>query len=145
MFDLSYGLMLSQITSTLIMVGVIWMVQCVHYPAFAYMDRDRFPAFHRLHMERISWIVMPTMLVEFVGAVLLCIPRFSDDPVLWMALNMTLVVLIWLSTFLWSVPIHHQLSHKGFDEDAIVRLCNTNWPRTILWSCKAMILIYLFL
>ncbi len=45
-----------------------------------------------------------------------------------------LSVLIWLATFILSVPCHRQLQKSGKDLSTINRLVATNWIRTILWS-----------
>jgi hypothetical protein len=46
-----------------------------------------------------------------------------------------LVIVVWLSTFLLQVPIHHRLE-AGKDDKRIQRLVATNWIRTAAWSLK---------
>ena len=53
-----------------------------------------------------------------------------------------LVICIWLSTFLLSVPCHQRLN-RGKNLKVINLLIMTNWPRTILWSLKAICLLLL--
>ena len=58
--------------------------------------------------------------------------------------NFAFLIIIWIGTFLLSVPIHSQLSFT-FDLDLIDRLVNTNWLRTIAWSLKLSLLGFFIL
>ena len=81
------------------------------------------------------------MLLELISGVFL-LRRFHSEPLLW--INLVLLAGIWLSTLFLSVPIHSELGH-GQDQNKIDRLVKTNWPRTILWSLRLIILtIYFF-
>lgn len=119
------------------MTGLIWMIQMVHYPAFHYVDRTQFAAFSVFHSRRISWIVMPIMLLELAAAVALLIE--SPNWVWWT--NGVLLVAIWLSTFFLSVPLHARLA-EGYSEAVTDRLIYTNWPRTVLWTVRSGLLLY---
>jgi hypothetical protein len=44
-------LMLGQIFSCFFMTGVIWLIQIVHYPAFALIDPNKFLEFHAMHSD----------------------------------------------------------------------------------------------
>lgn len=58
------------------------------------------------------------------------------------AVGFYVVILIWAATGLFSVPAHSILEdHK--DEDAINKLVSTNWIRTVLWTIKSGISLYL--
>ena len=70
------SLLIAQLVSTLFMTGLIWCVQLVHYPLFARVGEGTFSAYEQDHQRRITWIVMPVMLVELASGVLL----FSDSP-----------------------------------------------------------------
>ncbi len=56
--------LVAQLSATLYLVGLIWMVQIVHYPLFALIDAANYIAYQEAHMARISWIVGPAMLIE---------------------------------------------------------------------------------
>ena len=127
------------LASTLIMVGVIWVIQLVHYPLFELVGRDNFVAYERSHTVRIGIIVMPTMLIEAattigllallegVGGTLACIGAM-------------LLAVIWGSTALLQVPCHERLAVR-FDEGAWRRLVRTNWLRTIAWSARGVLAV----
>ena len=56
---------------TAIMVGVIWLVQFVHYPSFNFIDKKFYSDFQNFHIKRISFIVIPVMLLELVSGLIL--------------------------------------------------------------------------
>ncbi len=59
--------------------------------------------------------------------------------------NMGALLLIWLSTFLLSVPCHEHLAKTDMNETSLIekiqRLVKTNWPRTILWTLRSIVLL----
>jgi len=124
-----------QTASCLFMAGVIWVVQLVHYPAFPFVAKDQFSAFHTFHSARITWIVGPAMGVELVSAGLLCVA--FPHSLLWWS-NMTGVLLIWASTVFLSIP-HHNALALGFSS-AADSLVHSNWPRTIIWTIRSIAL-----
>lgn len=120
--------------------GLIWQVQFVHYPFFLRADRSNFTEHIRFHGVRISFIVLPVMIAELISSVLLTLyaPTFQAIHLL----GLMIVLLIWASTFLLQVPQHAKLT-EGFDEQAILKLVRTNWIRTVLWSVKSGLALYL--
>lgn len=121
------------------LVGLIWVIQLVHYPTFNFIEEASFLAFHKHHTASITVIVMPLMLAELVLGFYLA-RQFQ-----WFyLLPLLLVFLIWLSTFLIQVPIHNQLG-SGKDAVLIQKLVKTNWIRTILWTTKAIWISYYFI
>ena len=127
------------VLSTLLMVGVIWMVQLVHYPLFAHVGAEQFPQYEGLHRTWISMLVMPLMLIEIgTGALLLLSAPAGISP-LWFWAGAVLLGVIWASTFFIQVPLHDQIL-KAFDVEAIQRLVRSNWIRTMAWSLRGGIL-----
>lgn len=120
----------------LFMCGLIWLVQLVHYPSFRFVDKKNWLEFEKFHIRYISWIVMPVMFGELITAVLLGL--FFKDAL--SILNLCLFLLIWLSTITLSMPSHKKLSVKH-DPREIEKLIKTNWPRTILWSLRSILLL----
>jgi hypothetical protein len=133
-------LLLTHAANTWFLVGLIWVIQLVHYPSFALVGSQEFGVFHREHLRRISWIVMPLMCLELAGAL--------AWPLLWAAadqrhlawLNLLLLLAIWLVTALLAVPLHRQLE-QGADAQAAARLVRANWPRTALWTMRGLVLL----
>ena len=128
------------LASTLIMVGVIWYVQLVHYPLMSRVPPVRFLEFHQQHGRRTGWVVVGPMVVEALTAGLLVLPAFPGLPTPAAFAGLALVVLIWLSTFGVQVPLHRRLS-AGFDPSAHLRLVRTNWLRTVAWSVRGALVV----
>ena len=117
------------------MTGLIWLVQIVHYPSFRFIDELQFTSFQEFHMRRISYIVLPIMLLELGTAGILVF----NNPNRLFVLNLTIVVLIWASTFFLSMSAHQNLV-EGKSLEIINKLVITNWPRTVLWSIRSILL-----
>ncbi len=125
--------------ATWFMVGLIWFVQVVHYPLMGEVPTYAFSAYARSHQRRTTWIVGPVMILEgFSAMMLLWTPHreFAGTPMRWIGL--TLLILIWASTFAVQVPLHERLA-SGFDRAVWRRLVTTNWLRTIAWTFRGII------
>lgn len=129
----SLVLVVLDIASTWLMVGVIWTIQLVHYPSFAMVDRTTFAAFHRFHGQRITWIVLPAMTLELATAMALA--WRNGSLVAWVGLGCA--GLAWVATASLSVPAHNRLS-AGFDAVAHRRLVVTNWIRTAAFTAHGV-------
>jgi uncharacterized membrane protein len=134
-------LFLAHVGATLMMAGLIWLVQLVHYPLFAQVGEQTFRTYHVAHNQLITPIVGPLMLVELLGALMLCVERPATIPA-WAAWSgLGLVGVAWITTALFSVPAHSILA-GGFDEAAHRALVSTNWLRTIAWSAHGALVLY---
>jgi len=122
----------------LFMTGVIWLVQILHYPSFKFVSEKEFVTFEQFHIKRISYVVVPVMLVEITTAII----AYLNHPSLLLLLNMIFNSLILLFTYALSVPYHNKLK-EGKSLKTIKMLAYTNWPRTIFWSLRSLLLIYL--
>lgn len=95
------------------------------------------------HQIRISIIVIPLMIIELIAAILLGVyPTSSSVVICYMTLLLTII--IWISTFLLQVPLHQRLLN-GYNKTAINKLVKTNWIRTIAWTVKSILLVYIFI
>jgi hypothetical protein len=135
-------LLLVQAAATWFMTGVIWLVQIVHYPLFVHVGPDDHAAFHRRHMRLITWIVAPVMLVE-AGTALAMTIWLPAGVQRWQALlGAALVVGLWVSTALLQVPAHERLA-QGFEEAKLRRLVHGNWVRTVMWTLRAVLVLWM--
>ncbi|MEM1009261.1 MAG: hypothetical protein AAGJ35_09670 [Myxococcota bacterium] len=124
------------------MVGVIWMVQIVHYPLFAKVGRETFPSYQESHMRRISFVVIPLMLTELACSLWSLVLALMRGRLFWAPLvGSALLLWIWLSTFVRAVPLHQQLAVE-FSEALHHKLVAVNWTRTVLWTIKAVLLAW---
>jgi hypothetical protein len=53
-----------------------------------------------------------------------------------------LLAVIWLSTVFLQVPCHNRLV-SGFDQATYERLVNSNWIRTIAWSLRGALAMWM--
>jgi len=134
------GVVIAHLASTLVLVGVIWTIQLVHYPAFADVDAASFPAFHAAHSARITLVVAPPWLVEGVTTAALLVSSPASVPrwLVWAGAAAALVPVA--VTVAVSVPAHTALA-SGFDAAVHARLVTTNWWRTIAWSLHGAIAV----
>lgn len=118
------------------LTGLIWTIQLVHYPSFCFAQEKTFTAFMNFHQMRISIIVIPVMLIELGLATLLVYLKSNT----WCWVNLSLLLVTWLATFVLSVPRHAKLERE-FSPEIIHSLVTTNWPRTLLWSLRSLLLL----
>ena len=126
------------------MFSVIWFVQISHYPLLNYVPEESFKDYERAHIYRVSFIVGPLMLVEVLTASCLIFLPFEGMQFYLVLIGFLLVIINWLSTLFFQIPCHKKLE-QGKDNDAIARLINTNWIRTIVWSIRAFISVCLII
>ncbi len=119
------------------LVGLIWLVQLVHYPSFRFVAPEDFRGFSLFHTTQITWVVAPLMICELLLALRMPFEPSVSAWISWGSLG--LLILIWLSTALLQVPLHGMLA-SGKESQVIERLVVTNWVRTVAWSLKAGLL-----
>ena len=122
--------------STSFMVGVIWVIQLIHYPSFHFINDQKYVEFQHFHMQRISFIVIPAMLVELASGLLLAYFFRSSLTIILLAFLLG----IWGITFIFFTNIHQKLTN-GYDHSVVDRLIQINWSRTALWSLRFIILL----
>lgn len=133
----------AQALSSAAMCGLIWFVQIVHYPLFARTDTGHSPDYADENQRRTAPVVLPPMLVEAATATLIALspPSAIGRPAALAGLAM--VAALWLSTLLVQMPLHGQLKHAGHAPETVRALVQTNWVRTILWSSRAVLAIWM--
>lgn len=135
-------ILLSNLAATLYMTGLIWCIQIVHYPLFARVGKEGFADYEIAHSNLITPVVGLPMLVEVVTAGLLLFFRSPAIRPSETIVSLVLVVVIWLSTMFLQVPQHTILS-SGFDATAHQFLVNSNWLRTIAWSLRGALVLWM--
>ena len=134
---------LLHVLATLTMFGAIWIVQVVHYPLFSRVGEAGWGSYEAAHQARITRVVGPAMVLELATAVWLVLDRPAAFPQWAVLMGALLVALIWASTAVVQVPLHTSLSGPAFDREAHARLVATNWLRTVLWSARAGLVLWL--
>ena len=123
-----------------IAVGLIWTIQLVHYPAMRFIPKERFVEYHNFHSMRISFLAIPLMVTELGTSLILFYQNYNNAIQTIFLINLVIVALIWLSTFLIQVPLHNALSKEKQSEKLSKLIC-TNWIRTILWTARSILMI----
>ncbi len=117
------------------LVVLIWIVQRIVYPSFLYYNNKDLIVWHKKYTSRFSFIVIPLMLGQ-LGISLYQINTVINS---YTIVNLILIILVWLSTFLQFVPIHMRISNGIINDNTLNILVKNNWIRTVLWT-----LIFLF-
>ncbi len=128
------------LASTWFMLGVIMIVQIVHYPLFGSVGNDAFPHYHAEHTRRITLVVFPPMAIELVtSAFLVFAPSPGSGRVL-AGLGFASALITWIVTAFFSVPSHERLA-GGFDSRALAALLRSNRVRTAAWLVHAAVVL----
>jgi hypothetical protein len=108
-------LLVVRLVSSLLMVGMIWTVQLVHYPLMALVGPERFAAYEAAHAPRMAAVVLLPWTVQGLStAWLLLAPRRAYPALIPQQRPLPIVPVI--VTVLASVPAHTRLA-DGFDAD----------------------------
>ena len=117
------------------MVGVIWLVQLLVYPAMRAVPAERWLPWHLQHCQRITYVVGPLMLVEVFSALGLWWLGLSG-PIF--DVSLALLAVNWLSTLVIQIPLHGRCE-KAHSPVAIQQLIASNWIRTLAWSARGVL------
>lgn len=140
--NMSLQILFANVASTWFMVGLIWIVQVVHYPLFDGVGEQGYLEYQQRHQMLITYVVLPVMLIELASSILLaCYPMEGmSKPLIYVGIG--LLGLAWVSTFFIQVPCHEKLA-AGFDPEVHVWLVRSNWIRTIAWSARGAVVIWM--
>ena len=130
--------------ATCVMVGVIWFVQLVHYPLLATIGIDRASEIAVEHQRRTGWVVGLPMAGEGVTTLWLVFDSPNGVNSALPFVGGFLLAIALGSTIFLSVPLHEKMAlaptvaigHK---------LVRTNWPRTIAWTLRGVLLAIMLL
>jgi membrane protease YdiL (CAAX protease family) len=134
-------ILLANLAATLLMTGTIWTIQLVHYPLFNRVGTEAFRDYAAAHTSAITCLVLPLMAVELLTALGLVAQPLPEVPHVWFWIGLGLVGVAWLMTAFVHVPQHGQLA-SGFDEVTYQALVTTNWVRTIAWTARSALMLY---
>ncbi|MEQ8673334.1 MAG: hypothetical protein RLP44_02710 [Aggregatilineales bacterium] len=135
-------IVLIHLASTLTMVGVILIIQIVHYPLFSNVAAESFIAYEARHTQLITLIVLPLMLCEAISSLILTAQPPPNIPTFPLWLGVIMLSIIWGMTMIIHVPQHGLLS-QGFDSITHNTLVSSNWIRTIAWIMRGLIALWI--
>lgn len=133
---------LLHVASTLMMTGLVWLIQLVHYPLFSKVGVATYADYQAVHMSSITPLVFPLMTLELVTGIILVAARPASLPLWALVAGLGLIAVIWLATIFLAMPRHNDLS-AGFDQTAHQALVQQNWLRTISWSVRAGLVVWM--
>ena len=134
---------LLNISSTWFMVGLIWLIQIVHYPLFKFVGKNEFQTYHIWHSVVITPLVGTVMLIELISSILLVVFPPKNVSLTIPIIGVILVFIIWTSTAFLQIPQHNALAN-AYELESHNILVQTNWIRTIAWSMRGFLLLYMF-
>ena len=138
----NYFPFLLNISSTWFMVGLIWLIQIVQYPLFKLVGKNEFQNYHNGHSVLITPLVGTVMIIELISSILMVLNPPKNVSLSIPIIGVILVFIIWASTAFLQIPHHNALS-KAYDLEAHNLLVQTNWIRTIAWSLRGLLLLYM--
>ena len=113
------------------------IIQLVHYPTFHFIDKNLYSSFQKFHMNSISLIVVPVMVLELATGVLLLVGNskifFIHYIIYYFNPNLGI-------TGIFFSGAHGKLI-TGYDALVVDKLVSMNWIRTILWTFKMLLLL----
>ena len=127
------------IVSTSLMVGVIWIMQLVHYPSFNFINVEEYKSFQEFHMKRISLIVIPAMIIELTSGVLIFWIYQTDN--IFFNISLFCLFFIWFLTAILFSKMHQKLTW-GYQISIVTKLVNLNWLRTISWTLRLGLVLF---
>mgnify|MGYP005991720935 CR=1 FL=1 len=128
--------------ATLIMVGLIWTVQVVHYPLFENVGADAYPVYQSRHIDRIGALLVMPWALEGLSIVALVV-IIQDRTMRALAfIGAALMGAILVVTVIWAAPVHGELL-DGFDPERHNTLMVSNFARTLLWTARGAIALCL--
>ena len=136
--------LVANLISTWYMVGLIWMVQVVHYPLFAKVGTEQYESYQDSHQSLTTLVVGPPMLVEIITALMLIWYRPAAVPNWLIYTAVAVLAVVWLSTAFIQVPCHEKLT-TGFDAAVHSRLVVSNWIRTVGWTVRGALVTWMLM
>lgn len=137
-----YYVFILHLISTFFMVGVIWVVQIVHYPSFYFIDKQKYQVFQEFHMHKISMIVVPMMVLEIFSGLILIFNFYHNNGHTTFYLSVFMLICIWTITGSIFTKLHNELL-KGYDKSIIKKIIEWNWSRTLLWTLRLFLISYI--
>jgi hypothetical protein len=128
--------LLVTLVSAAYLAGLSWFVAAVHYPLFAAVGPDAWPAYHQRHSDRTTVVVAPALAGELGGAAWTLVARPDGVGAAAAAAGLALAAGAWALTALAAVPAHRRLA-GGYVRAAGRRLERAHLARTLLWTAHA--------
>lgn len=120
------------------LVVLIWMVQLLIYPSFRYFATKNLYLWHEHYTKFMAIIVLPLMASQLIISIINLINALNLISIV----HFSLVLLTWLTTLLFFVPLHNRISNKTITNNTLSDLLVLNWLRVVLWTLILIISIF---
>lgn len=127
---------IAHLAATWFMVGLIWVIQLVHYPLWVHVADGQGMVFHQRHARRIGSLVMSVGVLEMMASALMVALRPGPLTLV----GALILLLIWMITIFVQIPLHRRFG-RAWNPGLIAPLVRGNWPRTILWTMRGAVAI----
>ena len=118
-----------------LMVGVSLLAQFIIYPSFKKSNFKSFKTYHLNYTKKMFYIAAPIMLVELFSSILLVYKYLSKIYLT----SLFILILIWILTFGFIVPIHNLLG-KIHNKEKVDKMIKLNGIRAVFWILKYSII-----
>jgi len=112
------------------LVVLIWIVQLIIYPGFLHYTKENLHKWHKYYTIRIAVIVIPLMFAQLIIGIWDVFQSVSIESITYLSL----VLFLWIHTFLVFAPRHQRIAKNTFDEQLLSELVKKNWIRTAAWT-----------
>lgn len=145
MFELPMSFLFFLFTNlvvTIFMTGICFYIQFVHYPLFLFIAEGDMPIYLQKHQRFSSLLIFPVMTLETFTAFWLCFEPIFTNLRFYFNFAFLLVLIIWITTLFLQFPCYRKLLDR-YNEKAILFLIRSNWIRTVVWSMRTLLMVFL--
>ena len=137
------NLALLHMVFTVAMVGFMTTVQLTIYPQFRRVAEVDFSQYVTSHGQSIVYPLLVFAPVEVLLALIVWVQAPSGTAKTAAFIAGLLLVVAWVLTAVWFMPLHGRLANEPYSADRIEQLISTNWARTFLWWARGVIALWL--
>jgi hypothetical protein len=140
MSSVDTAVVIVHVAATWTMIGLIWFVQVVHYPLFAWVGEAASVPYAIEHQRRTAIVVGAPMALEGITALWLLADPADDMGRMWPFVGCVLLAVVHASTVFLQVPQHAELA-RARDTRREQRLVRSNWIRTAAWTARGAVVL----
>ena len=138
-----HWVVLVQLVVTVLMVGMIWTVQVVHYDLFPLVGAESWDAYEHAHVDRIGKVLFGPWLVEGLCVLVLLLAHPKRLRVA-AFISAFLMLFILVDTAAFSAPAHGVLLDR-WDQQTYDELMIVNLVRAWLWTAKGAVAVWMMI
>lgn len=124
--------------------AILWFMQVVHYPLFAFVDKTRWSEFTERKRRQTMMILYPLMAFEALTGITLILMASQSATYIFLALEVGLLAVLHIYNFMYFNALVKKITGP---EDSLnhQRCVKMHWIRTAGWSLRLVLLIFIIL